>query len=142
MVGSGLPNTWGNFSSHRCKQDRGEEAIAELLVNNGISVDVLHVNHHGGNNASDSDFLLDVAPEIAIISMGNGNAHHHPNDEVLLRLAEAEVYRIIQTSWGTTEGEIPETVRRRQAIYQGDIVIKTDGVTYEISTRRSFEVDE
>jgi hypothetical protein len=33
-------------------------------------------------------------------------------------------------------------VRRHQAIYQGDIVIETDGASYEISTARTFFVDE
>jgi len=30
----------------------------------------------------------------------------------------------------------------RQAIYQGDIVLTADGATYEISTSRSYGVDE
>lgn len=81
-------------------------------------------------------------PEMAIISLGNDNAHHHPNDETLERLAAAGVYRIFQTSWGTTEGEIPPDVRRHQAIYQGDIVVTTDADRYEIPTARTFPLDE
>jgi competence protein ComEC len=119
-----------------------EKAVGEFLEENGINVDVLHVNHHGGNNGSEAEFLELIAPEIAIISLGNGNPHHHPNSQVLERLASAGVTLIYQTEWGTTRGEIPEIVRRRQAIFQGDIIITTDGKTFEISTSRSFEVDD
>jgi beta-lactamase superfamily II metal-dependent hydrolase len=87
-------------------------------------------------------FLLDVSPEIAVISLGNDNNHHHPNNETLQRLVAAGVYRIYQTAWGTTEGEIPEDVRRHQAIYQNDVITTTDRVSYIVSTARRFPVDE
>lgn len=49
---------------------------------------------------------------------------------------------IYQTGWGATEGEIPDAVRRRHAIFQGDVRITTDGTTYTVSTARVFNVDE
>ena len=117
-----------------------EAAIGEFLVAEGVNVDVLHVNHHGANNASDADFLTDVDPEVAIISLGNGNSHKHPTRNALKRLA-ATGAEIIQTEWGTTTGKTPPEVRELQAIFQGDIVLTTDGTTYEISTSRSFQTD-
>ncbi len=119
-----------------------EKAIGEYLSNESINIDVLHVNHHGGNNGSAEEFLALIQPETAIISAGNGNPHHHPNKDVLERLIDAGVYRIYQTEWGTTRGEIPEKVRRHQAILQGDIIIKTDGSLYSVSTSRTFDVDD
>ena len=119
-----------------------EKAIGEYLVDNDINVDVLHVNHHGANNGSEAEFLDLVAPEVAIISLGNDNDHSHPDDEALTRLVQAGVFWIYQTNWGTTEGEIALVVRRRQAIFQGDIVLTTDGQTFEISTTREFDVDQ
>lgn len=119
-----------------------EKAIGEYLVNNDISIDVLHVNHHGGNNGSELEFLNSIEAEVAIISLGNDNSHHHPNSEVLQRLVESGVYRIYQTEWGTSRGETPHAVRRRQAIFQGDVILTTDGQTYSISTNRSFDVDD
>jgi len=119
-----------------------ESAIGEYIDAKEIEVDVLHVNHHGANNASEDSFLESVAPEMAIISLGNDNDHRHPNMETLERLAAAGIYRIYQTAWGTTEGEMPADVRRHQAIMQDDIVVTTDGTTYEISTSRTFDVDE
>ena len=119
-----------------------EAAIGEFVHGQNLNVDVLHVNHHGANNASESGFLANIAPEVAVISLGNGNPHHHPNDEALDRLVEAGVYRIYQTEWGTTRGETSENVRRRQAIFQGDIVITSDGFGFDIATSRHFPVDD
>ena len=119
-----------------------ELAIGEYLRDNNINVDVLHVNHHGANNGSEAAFLALVDPEVAIISLGNDNSHEHPDDEALTRLVQAGVSQIYQTNWGTTEGETPVEVRRRQAILQGDILLTTDGTTYTISTARAFAVDQ
>lgn len=128
--------------SHGSEDAEVESAVADLLVSEGVSIDVLHVNHHGANNGSAEDFVERIDPEIAVISLGNDNDHGHPHPDALRRLVNAGVYRIIQTSWGTTSGSIPADVRRHQAIYQSDIVIETDGAEYEISTARTFEVDE
>jgi beta-lactamase superfamily II metal-dependent hydrolase len=119
-----------------------EEAVGQYLQNNGVAVDVYHVDHHGADNGSESNFLAAIQPDIAIISVGNGNPHGHPNKNALQRLVDANVYRIIQTSWGATEDRIPDSVREHQAIFQNDIVIATDGNTYEISSARTFDVDE
>jgi beta-lactamase superfamily II metal-dependent hydrolase len=121
---------------------RVEDAIGEYLTANAINVDVLHVNHHGGNNASAEEFLQAIQPEVAIISLGNGNPHHHPNRDVLQRLVDAGVQRIYQTEWGTTEGEVPGVVRTRQAILQGDVVLTTNGNNYDVTMKQRFEVDE
>ena len=69
-----------------------EKAIGEYLVDNDINVDVLHVNHHGANNGSEAEFLDLVAPEVAIISLGNDNDHSHPDDEALTQLVQAGVF--------------------------------------------------
>lgn len=127
---------------HGSENAEVEKAIGEYLQSQDINVDVLHVNHHGANNASSVEFLDAVAPEIVIISLGNGNGHHHPHENALRRLVEAGVYRIYQTEWGTTRGETPGSVRARQAIFQGDIILTTDGTTFDISTSRIFDVDD
>lgn len=119
-----------------------EIAVGQAIVAAGFSVDILHVNHHGANNASAAEFLELIQPEIAIISAGNGNDHAHPRNATLQRLVDAGVYRVIQTSWGTTRDRIADDIRDHQAIYQGDIVIRTDGNAYEISTARTYNADE
>lgn len=117
-----------------------ESAVGDFVRSKGIVVDVLHVNHHGGNNGSDSDFLEKIRPTIAVISLGNDNNYHHPHSDTLNRLEQAMVYRIIQTSWGATE-DVSAAVRRVQAIYQGDVVISSDGDDFTISTSRTFTTD-
>jgi beta-lactamase superfamily II metal-dependent hydrolase len=127
---------------HGSENAKVEEAIGEYIQGKGINVDMLHVNHHGANNGSDAGFLEAILPEIAVISLGNDNSHHHPNRETLERLVAAGVYRIFQTSWGTTEGVIPADVRRHQAIFQSDIVVTSDGEGFDVSTSRRFPTDE
>lgn len=117
---------------------RVEEAVGEAIVAAGFQVDILHVNHHGANNASSREFLEMIRPEIAIISAGNGNSHKHPTNRALRRLVDAGVDRIFQTSWGTTREKMPLEVRAHQAIYQGDVVITSDGDSFEISTARRW----
>lgn len=128
--------------SHGSENAKVEKAIGEYIVAKGINVDMLHVNHHGANNASATEFLDLVKPEIAVISLGNDNGHHHPNVKALQRLIASGVYRIYQTSWGTTTGSMPAEVRRRQAIFQQDVIVTSDGSSYDVSTRRRFQVDD
>lgn len=57
--------------------------------------DLLRVGHHGSNSSSGKEFLKNVKPDIAVISVGKDNAYGHPADEVLKRLADvgADIYR-------------------------------------------------
>lgn len=48
-------------------------------------VDVLKVGHHGSNTSSSEEFLKQVLPEIAIISVGEGNSYGLPKDKILKR---------------------------------------------------------
>lgn len=117
---------------------RVEEAVSKAIDRDGFKVEVLHVNHHGANNASSAAFLDILKPEIAIISTGNGNHHEHPDNDVLKRLVSAGVDRIIQTSWGTTKEKIPLNVRDHHAIWQQDVVVRSDGRHYWIETSRKW----
>ncbi|WP_430414049.1 ComEC/Rec2 family competence protein [Parasphingorhabdus sp.] len=131
--------TTSNSSSTDAKM---ETALGKALAKSKRRIDVLHVNHHGADNGSSSEFLNLIKPNIAIISAGNGNSHEHPKLETLERLYAASVYQIIQTSWGTTEKMIPGKIRYRQAIYQNDIVIKSTGIGYSVGTSRYYDSDK
>ena len=56
--------------------------------------DVLKVSHHGSKYATTEEFLMEAAPEYAVISVSN-NSFGHPTDEVLARLTGvgADIYR-------------------------------------------------
>jgi hypothetical protein len=57
----------------------------------------------------------------------------------LRRLTDAGVELIVQTAWGSTLEEIPPDLRDRQAIYQGHIIVRTDGASFVIETTRGFD---
>lgn len=80
-----------------------------------LSADVLKVGHHGSRSSSSSEFLQEVDPEYAIISVGADNEYGHPTEEVLERLDSigAEVYR-------TDE--------------DGSVVVVSDGETITVET--------
>lgn len=58
-------------------------------------VDVLKVGHHGSSSSSCQEFLNQIKPEIAIISVGLNNQYDHPSLDVLNRLREfnSVIYR-------------------------------------------------
>jgi len=64
-------------------------------------IDVLRINHHGSNSSSNNTFLRTLLPEVAIISVGDGNGFGHPTREVLDRIGNVEsVHLIAQTEAG------------------------------------------
>ncbi|MEP4354326.1 MAG: MBL fold metallo-hydrolase [Lentilitoribacter sp.] len=126
---------------HGREDAKVEEAVGQAIVDEGFNVDVLHVNHHGANNASSKAFLDIIKPEIAIISAGNRNDHKHPDIETLERLVEAGVDRIFQTSWGTTRSKFPYEIRDHHAIWQQDITIRSNGKKFWLETSRDWKAE-
>ena len=49
-------------------------------------IDILKVAHHGSNTSSSENFLNQVKPEIAIISVGPNNSYNLPKNTILKRL--------------------------------------------------------
>lgn len=58
-------------------------------------IDVLKVGHHGSNTSSSKNFLDQIKPEVALISVGQGNTYGHPTQATLKRLSNigAKIYR-------------------------------------------------
>jgi len=74
--------------------DAGFGTEKELINNNfNLQADILKVGHHGSKNATSQEFLQEVAPEIAIISVGRNNQYGHPSPEVLEKLKDIKVLR-------------------------------------------------
>ncbi len=71
-------------------------AEVELLKKKSLlKADILKVGHHGASDASSNDFLEEVSPKIAVISLDKDNIRGYPNSEVLMRLEKigAKIYR-------------------------------------------------
>ncbi|WP_100407450.1 helix-hairpin-helix domain-containing protein [Bacillus solitudinis] len=92
-----------------------EEAAEKRMVNHfNIKSDVLKVGHHGSATSSESFFLEEVNPSVAIISYGEGNSYGHPHVEVLERLTTVGTNRVYHT-------------------IRGPIVVKSDGLQFEVT---------
>jgi competence protein ComEC len=66
-----------------------------------LSSTVLKVAHHGSNSSSCPEFLAEVNPQVAVISVGANNTFGHPSPEVVGRLSATHLYRTDQQ--GTVE---------------------------------------
>ncbi|MHB0876482.1 MAG: DNA internalization-related competence protein ComEC/Rec2 [Anaerolineae bacterium] len=79
------------------------EAAAEArLLPTALPATALKVGHHGSARCSSAAFLARVAPQLAVISVGD-NRYGHPAAEVLMRL-EAAGTRVLRTDQaGTVE---------------------------------------
>ena len=77
--------------------DAGIEREKDILAKYNISdVDVLKVGHHGSRTSSSKEFINEVNPKYAIISVGKNNRYGHSNKEILNNLEQSKIYR---TDW-------------------------------------------
>lgn len=84
------------------------------------AIDILKVGHHGSKTSSSAEFIQQIGPEMAVISVGEENSYGHPAPEVIdtLILSGADVWRTDQ---------------------DGRITITSDGYTAEISASNRVE---
>lgn len=97
------------------------EAEAEgAILHKNLDADILKVGHHGSSTSTSSSFLGKVNPEVAVISVGEGNSYSHPADETVQRLqnAGATIYR---------------------TDLQGTVIVTTDGKTYSVVTEKKVD---
>ncbi|MHB1407128.1 MAG: lamin tail domain-containing protein [Desulfitobacteriaceae bacterium] len=96
-------------------------------------VDIYRVNHHGSDHSSSPTFVNQLDPEVSIISVGDANTYGHPRQSVMdSLLATSDVY---MTERGDT------TTNIGNATVAGDIVVKTDGVTYTVNGHNYTALD-
>jgi competence protein ComEC len=103
----------------------------------GEGVDVLHVNHHGSESSTNSDWMNLLRPEVALIPVGAGQGgnFHHPRQAVVegVLLAQAACVTappalVLQTAEGSPLGANTSTA----GFAVGDIAITTNGSTYRV----------
>lgn len=81
--------TYGGFSMLFTgdTEGNGESALLNTLQEYGITnLSILKVAHHGSGYSTGEELLLQLSPEIAVISYGKNNLYGHPHPELLERL--------------------------------------------------------
>ncbi len=70
--------------------DAGEDQEERLIENYGeiLDTDFLKVGHHGSRTSSYTEFLEEVTPEIAVVSLAERNRFNHPHPEAIRRIQE------------------------------------------------------
>ena len=77
--------------------DAGVEKEKDILDKyNLANIDVLKVGHHGSKTSSSKEYIDEIKPKYAIISVGKNNRYGHPNKEVLNNLDNSKIYRTDQ----------------------------------------------
>lgn len=90
--------------------DAEEESEKDIIASDyNIEADVLKVGHHGSVSSSSKEFLDEVQPSYAIISVGVDNDYGHPHDEILeqFSIRKIEVLRtdLLGTIVVTSDGQ-------------------------------------
>jgi len=97
-----------------------EEAAERKLLRWGnlLRTTVLKVPHHGSRTSIDPNFLAQVAPDVAVISVGANNSYRHPSLETLV------AYRALNTQLYRTDQD-------------GAVIVETDGNRRTVQTYRN-----
>lgn len=93
------------------------ESESEGEITADVKADVLKVGHHGSSTSTTQKFLDAVNPSYAVISVGKDNDYNHPNAETIKKL-EKKGCTLLRTD------------------KNGNIVIKTDGNSIDVSTQK------
>lgn len=81
--------------------DISTKVESQLDLSTNRRIEVLKVAHHGSKYSTSEEFLKQIQPELAVISVGK-NPWGHPTEEVLKRLRDSDI-EILRTD---QEGEI------------------------------------
>ena len=84
-------------------ENEGELRMMEELARHKVDYEFLKVGHHGSKNATKTELLELINPEIAAISAGIDNSYGHPHKEVIERLEEYGVEYYVTNEVGAIE---------------------------------------
>jgi len=73
-------------------EKKQEERITKNYPQNKIKSDIYQVGHHGSKTSSTLPFLQKVKPQISILSYGEGNMFHHPDDQTIQTLKKIQTH--------------------------------------------------
>lgn len=80
-------------------EEKGENELLASGAN--IDADILKVAHHGSRSSTSTGFLLEVSPELAVISVAAQNSYGHPHPHVMERLRQFGVRTLTTAEIGT-----------------------------------------
>jgi competence protein ComEC len=104
--------------------DIESEAERDILhLGRWLRSDIIKVPHHGGKISSTPGFIASVDPDVAIISVGEGNTFNHPHREAIERYLRRGV-RLYRTD------------------RDGAVIITTKDGEYSIKTYRDYQFKE
>ena len=94
--------------------------VEDQLIYSGYNLksDVYMLAHHGSKFSNSKEFLKEVNPKLAIISVGKNNRYKHPSNSLVDSLNNSNI-KILRTD------------------EDGDIKIKCDGNKIKISTNKN-----
>ncbi len=75
-------------------EEEAEEDLAHL--NKWLASDVIKIPHHGSKTSAADEFLAEVSPAVAVISVGRDNSFGHPSHEVIEKLEGKRIFRTDQ----------------------------------------------
>lgn len=78
------------------------------------NIDILKVGHHGSKSSTSKEFLDNINPKIALVSVGENNSYGHPDESVLEKLENRNI-KILRTD---IDGEIVLTLHPRYCIIE------------------------
>jgi competence protein ComEC len=76
-----------------CSDIEKEAESYYIRMNEIEDCDIIQVAHHGSNTSSTPGFVERARPEVAVVSVGRKNKFGHPDDIVLERFKDCELYR-------------------------------------------------
>lgn len=96
----------------------------QAALNSGYELEstVLKVGHHGGKDSTEYVFLRQVAPQYAVISVGEDNTYGHPTEDLLSRLRDADV-------------------KTYRTDLQGTIICVSDGTEVSFTVSKNADAD-
>ena len=101
--------TYGNnsFMLNGDAEDVSENEMLEKGLN--VKADLIKIGHHGSNSSTGQNFLNQVNPKYAVVSVGKGNSYGHPTHGTMdkLKAKGIKVYRTDEngTIVVTSDGE-------------------------------------